>query len=38
MTDMGLFDALPLFGDRAAAYEALNVPANMELACVIPVG
>ena len=29
---------LPLFGDRAAAYEALNVPANMELACVIPVG
>lgn len=38
MTDMGLFDALPLFGDRAAAYEALNVPANMELACVIRVG
>lgn len=29
---------LPLFGDWAAAYEALNVPANMELACVIPVG
>ena len=29
---------LPLMGDRAAAYEALNVPANMELACVIPVG
>lgn len=29
---------LPLFGDRAAAYAALNVPANMELACVIPVG
>ena len=29
---------LPLLGDRAGACEALNVPTNMELACVIPVG
>ena len=29
---------LPLLGDRAAACAALNVPTNMELACVIPVG
>ena len=29
---------LPLMLDRAGAYEALNVPTNMEIACVIPVG